>query len=124
VRFIEFGRKGFLVCLIAVLLSACIPTPNSSQSPTNSATQSGTPTQTPAPTNFTFFFAADTPQGLRLFPEIHQIAQSGNLMFDALNLFVRGTESAHDGDYENLWGNDSSINSLTIDGSLATVDLA
>lgn len=108
--------------MLVALVSACTPSPEPSQTSSQTPSQSVSPTQ--APVDFTFYYAADTPQGLRLFPEVHQISPANNQLAAALDTYVSGGEPAHDSDYLNLWGTGSSVNSVVISGTLATVDLA
>jgi hypothetical protein len=123
----------FLVVAVAslaavLLLSGCTPNPEptntNTNTNTNTATNSATPTPTPTPVDFTFYYAADTPQGFKLFPEIHEIDDSSQLDVGALNGLVSGSEPPHDPDYRSLWGSGSTVNSVTIVGDTATVDLS
>jgi uncharacterized protein YcfL len=70
------------------------------------------------------FFVADSPQGFKLFSEVHSISQSdANLSTQVLSELISGEIQPYDPDYVNLWGSANSLNELSVDGDLATVDI-
>lgn len=75
-------------------------------------------------TPLTFFFVADTPRGFKLFSERQNfIARDGDLILQVVSDLVSGAVAPQDPQYVNLWGKGNSVNSVTVDQSLATVDL-
>jgi len=100
-------RRALAACLI--LLTAC-----------------GTPTPTPEPIPRTvrakMFWVADTGTAIRLFRETASVRRTDTPGLTALRYLV-----AHrpvDPDYTSLWPTDTVVNSVTISGAEATVDLA
>jgi hypothetical protein len=73
---------------------------------------------------FKFYFVADTPRGFKLFSEMqNQVAREGVLNFQIVSDLVSGAVVPTDPQYVNLWGNGNSVNSVTVEESIATVDL-
>lgn len=89
-------------------------------------TSCGTPTPTPTPTPETamakLFWVADTGTAIRLFRESARIDRSDSPGLTALRYLV--SHAPTDSDYTSLWPLDTVINSVTISGDQATVDLA
>lgn len=74
--------------------------------------------------NVEVFFVADSPLGFRLFSELHEVGGSeADLATTALADLVSGKLQPFDPDYVNLWGSTNSLNELSINGDLATVDI-
>lgn len=71
-----------------------------------------------------YYFVSDTPRGLKLFSERQKItASEGDLNLQIVSDLVSGAVSPLDPQYENLWGKGNTVNSVTVDQSLAIVDL-
>lgn len=136
-------RFGILVAS-TLLVSACGTSasgPTGSATPTessSSATPSMTATPTESPSSITpspsttstnksvaLYFVGDTSQGLRLYREFRKvpIASGHSKGIASLQYLVAAGTKATDKDYTNLWGNGSTINSVTQSGSIATVDI-
>lgn len=76
------------------------------------------------PPSASFYFVADTPVGFRLFSEERDIeATAEDLATEAISQLVSGAIQPLDPDYVNLWDQSTSLNSLTVEGSEAVVDL-
>jgi hypothetical protein len=72
----------------------------------------------------TFYFVSDTPRGLKLFSETQNYqVEEGDLNLQVVSNLVTGAVVPLDPQYSNLWGNGNTVNSVTIDQSIATVDL-
>ena len=71
-----------------------------------------------------YYFVADTPRGFKLFSETqNQVASDGDLNLQVVSDLVSGAVAPLDPQYVNLWGNGNTVNSVTLDNSVATVDL-
>jgi len=99
---------------------------SASSSPMPSHSESPTPSSSPSEMkSVAIYFVGDTAQGLRLYREFHMIpVDLGSPTSLASLKFVvaQGTKPS-DGDYTNLWGNGSVVNSISQMGSVATVDI-
>ena len=115
-----------LVAMLALLVTGCgQSSDNASPSPTSSASESSSPTPSDSAVLFgvKIYFVSDTGTSLRLFDERHAAPGiNSDSTKDALTALLSGIKPI-DPDYVNLWGPDSRLNSLTIVGDLATVDL-
>lgn len=70
-----------------------------------------------------FFFVSDTPRGFKLYSETQNyLAREGDLNLQIVSDLVSGTVVPRDPEYINLWSNGSSVNSVTVDESVATID--
>lgn len=70
------------------------------------------------------FFVADSRQGIRLFSEMHEVPGGNKDIATAtLSDLISGKLQPFDGDYVNLWGSTNSLNELSVDGNVATVDI-
>ena len=69
------------------------------------------------------YFVSDTPRGLKLFSEEQISSDYYDLNLQVISDLVSGKVGALDPDYVNLWGGTNTVNSVSIDGSIATVDL-
>ena len=78
-----------------------------------------------APTTLVeLYFVADTPQGFRLFSEIREIDETeGELPESVIGDLVSGELQPLDPDYVNLWDSSHRLNSLSLSGTRATLDL-
>lgn len=71
-----------------------------------------------------FYFVSDTPRGFKLFSERQKyIEREGDLNLQIVSDLVSGMVAPQDPEYVNLWGNGNSVNSVTVDQSIAIVDL-
>jgi hypothetical protein len=94
---------------------------------------SQTRTATPSPTSTTIiepvqtsniFYVGDTPSGFKLFSESYPVSGSDkNSLTHLISDLVSGKAQPLDPDYSNLWGTDTSLLSIKLVASLATVDL-
>lgn len=86
--------------------------------------QSTTPSPTPTEAAVSMFYVADTPLGMKLFEESQTLMTLDDAAIDSVKKLVDGTQAPLDPDYTNLWGNGSSVASITRDGETATIDFA
>lgn len=102
-------RRAAVAVASLILLSAC-----------------GSPSPTPMPTPNTvqakLFWVADTGTAIRLFRESAAIERTATPGLTALRYLV--SHEPVDPDYTSLWPRSTVINSVTIDGDRATVDIA
>ena len=75
------------------------------------------------PVPVTLYFVSDTPRGLKLFSEEQISSDFYDLNLQVLSDLVSGKSAPLDPDYVNLWGGTNTVNSVTVNGSVATVDL-
>lgn len=75
----------------------------------------------PAPV--TLYFVSDTPRGLKLFSEERTSSEYYDLNLQVISDLVSGKVTPLDPDYTNLWGGTNTVNSVSINESIATVDL-
>ena len=129
----KIGRFTFVAAALLVVTACGSPANDASKSPTNSATPSSSVSVSPTPSTSpsevkvaAIYFVGDTAQGLRLYREFHTIPVElgSSIGLASLKYVVAQGTKALDQDYINLWGNGSSINSITQVGSTATVDLS
>jgi hypothetical protein len=103
-------RRSLLVAAL-LLLTGC------SQSTTEKVSDGGVPV--------TFYFVSDTPRGFKLFSETQNyVLKDGDLNLHVLSDLVSGAVTPLDPQYSNLWGKGNTVNSVTVDQSRATIDLA
>lgn len=69
------------------------------------------------------YFVSDTPRGLKLFSEEQISSDFYDLNLQVISDLVSGKVAPLDPDYVNLWGGTNTVNSVSINGSVATVDL-
>jgi len=69
------------------------------------------------------YFVSDTPRGLKLFSEERTSSDFYDLNLQVISDLVSGKVAPLDPDYTNLWGGTNTVNSVTVNGSVATVDL-
>lgn len=102
-------RKAAVAIASLILLSAC-----------------GTPTPTPTPTAKTvtakLFWVADTGTAIKLFRESVAVPRTETPGLSALRYLV--SHDPVDPDYTSLWPKGTIINSVTIEGDAAVVDIA
>lgn len=103
-------KRIALLVASMLLLTAC------AQTSTEKADENGIPLK--------YYFVADTPRGFKLFSETqNQIVQNGDLELQIVSDLVSGEVAPLDPQYVNLWGKGNTVNSVTFDKSVATVDL-
>ena len=69
------------------------------------------------------YFVSDTPRGLKLFSEAQVSSDYYDLNLQVISDLVSGKVTPLDPDYVNLWGGTNTVNSVSVEGSVATVDL-
>lgn len=69
------------------------------------------------------YFVSDTPHGFRLFSEERTFSVVDDIELQVISDLVSGKTLPLDPDYVNLWGGTNRVNSVSIAGSIATVDL-
>ena len=106
---------------LVVSLSGC----SQSQTPTPDVSASTTPTPDVSPTiayrALAQYWVADTARGLRLYREFVRIDPTPDAMTAALRHLVSARPV--DSDYSSLWPIGTTINSITIQGDTAIIDL-
>jgi hypothetical protein len=119
----RWARNLSISILLIGSLSACSNSGSNSQQsgPTPSAT---TTTSVAQSHEVMIFFVGDTPQGFRLFPEVQTIKVAGELSQSVMRSLISGELKPKDPDYVNLWRSGSKLNTLTVNGGLATIDLS
>ena len=101
---------------IALLIASMLVLTGCAQSATEKVYEDGVPVN--------FYFVSDTPRGLKLFSETQNyLVKDGDLNLQVISDLVSGIVAPLDPDYTNLWGGSSTVNSVSISGSVATVDL-
>ena len=119
------------LAVLSLTLTGCAPvaeptgSPSQSVSPSESATPSPSPTETPIETaSIEVFFVTDTPKGLRLASETREYAKGDQpLETQVLSDLISGAVQPADHDYSNLWDSSNALNSVTVSGSRARIDL-
>jgi hypothetical protein len=72
-----------------------------------------------------FYFVSDTPRGFKLFSETQKyVVRDGDLNLQVVSDLVSGAIAPLDPQYVNLWGKGNAVTSVTVDQSVATVDLS
>ncbi len=69
------------------------------------------------------YYVSDTPRGLKLFSEEQISSDFYDLNLQVISDLVSGKVAPLDPDYVNLWGGTNTVNSVSVNGSVATVDL-
>jgi hypothetical protein len=69
------------------------------------------------------YYVSDTPRGLKLFSEEQKSSDFYDLNLQVISDLVSGKVAPLDRDYVNLWGGTNTVNSVSVNGSVATVDL-
>jgi len=100
---------------IALLIATLLLVTSCSQDTTEKLWEDGIPVK--------LYFVADTPRGLKLFSEERLYASFDDMNLQVISDLVSGKVAPLDPDYTNLWGTTNTVNSVTVDGSVATVDL-
>jgi hypothetical protein len=100
---------------IALLIATLLLVTSCSQDTTEKLWEDGIPVK--------LYFVADTPRGLKLFSEERPYASFDDMNLQVISDLVSGKVAPLDPDYTNLWGTTNTVNSVTVDGSVATVDL-
>ncbi|HEX7405130.1 MAG TPA: GerMN domain-containing protein [Candidatus Nanopelagicaceae bacterium] len=122
---------GTSAITLLLILSACgtspTPTPTVTPTATPTSTPTATPTPTPTPTPtaqmraLAQYWVADTARGFRLYREFVRVEITPDPITAALRTLV--SSKPKDPDYTNLWSSDTKINSVKVNGNIATVDL-
>jgi hypothetical protein len=101
---------------IALLMASLLFLTGCAQSTTEKVYEDGVPVN--------FFFVSDTPRGFKLFSEtqIFQVKEGG-MNLQVVSDLVSGAIVPLDPQYSTLWGNGNIVNSVTVEQSVATVDL-
>lgn len=106
---------GVFMKKIALLIASMLVLTGCTQTATEKVSTNGISVE--------FFFLSDTPRGFKLFSETQNyLVREGDLNLHIVADLVSGAVVPLDPEYVNLWGNGSSVNSVTIDQSIATVD--
>lgn len=101
---------------IPLLVASLLLVTGCGQNPTEKVYEDGIPVN--------FYFVSDTPRGFKLFSETrNHMAREGDLNLQIVSDLVSGAVLPLDPQYVNLWGSGNSVNSVTVDQSIATVDL-
>jgi len=100
---------------IALLIASLLLVTGCTQSTTERLWQDGVPVK--------FYFVSDTPRGQKLFSEAQISSEFYDLNLQVISDLVSGKVAPLDPDYVNLWGDANTVNSVSVDGSVATVDL-
>jgi len=100
---------------IALLIASLLLVTSCTQSTTERLWQDGVPVK--------FYFVSDTPRGQKLFSEAQISSEFYDLNLQVISDLVSGKVAPLDPDYVNLWGDANTVNSVSVDGSVATVDL-
>jgi hypothetical protein len=100
---------------IALLIASLLLVAGCSQNTPEKLWEDGLPVK--------LYFVADTPRGLKLFSEEHSYSSFDDIYLKVLSDLVSGKVTPFDPDYANLWGGTNTVNSVTVNGSVATVDL-
>jgi hypothetical protein len=117
---------------VAVLLVSACGSNSQNSSPSNPPVSS-TPSESAIPMiddlqDYAFYFTSETAQGFRLVREVHQVSKIENDLgddkgFNSLVMLVDGQLPPFDGDHRTLWNNGTKVNSVSVVGGVATVDL-
>lgn len=115
------GKAIFAVLFgVSVLIASCSSTPpNAEPSTTAPSPSSSSSVQTSA---VALYWVGDTAKGLRLYREFKNAPVGEDPVATAVELLF--TSTPVDPDYTNLWSAQSSLNGVTRDGDLVTVDIA
>jgi len=123
--------KAVPAFVAVLLLSACGS--NSQNSSPSNPPVSSTPSESAIPIiddlqDYAFYFTSETAQGFRLVREVHQVSKVENDLgddkgFNSLVMLVDGQLPPFDGDHRTLWNNGTKVNSVSVVGGVATVDL-
>lgn len=101
---------------IALFIASLLFLTGCAQSTTEKVYEDGVPVN--------FFFVSDTPRGFKLFSETQNFqVREGDLNLQVVSDLVSGAVVPLDPQYSNLWGNGNMVNSVTVEQSVATVDL-
>jgi hypothetical protein len=95
------------IVLLALLLASC----------------ANEPAQVEAKTKASVYFVADTPRGFKLFTEQHEFPKSNDIALQVISDLVSGKLRPKDSNYVNLWSSKNIVRSITLAGSVATIDL-
>ena len=110
--------RAAIVCLTAVLLAGCAEGTPSVQVTTSTPSSSSSAQET----SVELYWVGNTAKGFRLFKEFKRVAVSEDVITSALQTLFASTPI--DADYTNLWPANSKVNSVSVEGDLAIIDLA
>lgn len=79
---------------------------------------------TPRTVDVKIYFVADTPRGFKLFSEVQEVKEQEDLAEFVISQLISGVITPKDPDYVNLWDGSHSLNSISYNGSLATIDFS
>lgn len=112
-----------IVASLALVLGCANGNSDSAKSASPSQSSSSSAPTSVVNSEAKLYFVSDTGTSFRLYSEIHQVKISSDQdLVNALSALISG-EKPIDPDYVNLWQSDSSLNSISIDDDLATIDL-
>lgn len=121
--------SGTIAIALSFVVTSCTSQNGAMQSqtpmPSNSVT-TNEPNANSGP--WTVYYVGDTPAGPKLYAETSDLgiegsADESDAAVTALNYLVRQGSKPNDADYTNLWGNGTTINSVTYAGEKAVIDL-
>lgn len=115
-------RTKPIALISALLLSLLVAGCTSSTTPEPSPTPTPTLTEVPLQT-VEMFYVGDTPTGFKLFSENYTYQVAGDVAAETLSRLISGRAQPVDPDYSNLWGDGTSLNVYTKDGSTGVIDL-
>ena len=126
-------KKSVISSLLAasalILLAGCSssPTPSPTSPTTLKPSLISTPPSSPSATSavvtkaYAQYWVADTAKGIRLYREYVRLQVTPDPIITSLRALIGGKPK--DSDYFSLWPKETRINSVTVTGSLATIDL-
>lgn len=101
---------------IALIIASLLFLTGCAQNTTEKVYEEGVPVN--------FFFVSDTPRGFKLFSETQNYTvRDGDQNLQVVSDLVSGAVTPLDPQYVNLWGKGNTVNSVTVDQSVATIDL-
>ncbi len=100
---------------VALLIASLLLVTGCTQNTTERLWEDGVPVK--------LYFVSDTPRGQKLFSEAQISSEFYDLNLQVISDLVSGKVAPLDPDYVNLWGDANTVNSVSVEGSVATVDL-
>ncbi len=112
-----------IVTSLALVASCANGNSDSTASISPGQTPSSSLPTAPVGSEVKLYFAGESGNSLRLYSEIHHVQGSSDQdLVNGLSELISGGKPI-DPDYVNLWQSDSRLNSVLVEGDLATVDL-